>query len=228
MYKTIAKSEKSHKKVMHQIQGLILEGKLKKGDKLPPERQLAELLDVGRPTLKQALSALEALGLIESRHGGGNYVTSDLSNIFNPFTLQYYLAEGKETDIVEFRYLLEVQLARLAAAKATESDISRLAAIVENMKSVESLEERLQENLAFHRELAHINGNVLILTIYDSIIQLVIEQTSLTDGEHFHRSHERILRAIQSGDSSLAGQSMSDHFVAKFPNYQFYNQIHQI
>ncbi len=222
IYTNITENEKSYKKIMNQIQDLMLSGKLKKGDKLPPERQLADLLNVGRPTLKQALSALEALGLIESHHGEGNYVTLDMAAVINPFALKYYLLDGKETDLIEFRYILEVQLAKLAAVKATKSNIDSLNVIVEKMKAYDSLETRLKINLEFHFELAKINENKLIYSIYENILGLVIKQTMLTDGYFFYDSHKLIFDAIKKGDSALAGKAMSDHFVEKFPNYQYY------
>jgi GntR family transcriptional repressor for pyruvate dehydrogenase complex len=225
MFKTVEENKKSYQKIMKQIQNLILTGELKKGDKLPPERQLAETLGVGRPTLKQSLSALEALGIIESRHGGGNYVSSDMSNVFNPFTLQYYLTEGKQSDITEFRYILEVQLAKLAALKATQEDVKNLEDIVKKMKSVKSSKERLELNFKFHLELASINENTLIKSVYEGIIDLVILQTSITDGVHFYESHKEIVNAIKSGDSKLAGDLMSKHFEVKFPNYEYYDKL---
>ena len=99
MFENIQGHEKYYQKIMKQVQDLILAGELKKGDRLPPERKLSEILGVGRPTLKQALSALEAMGIIESVHGGGNYISNNINNIFNPFTLKYYLSEGNEEDI---------------------------------------------------------------------------------------------------------------------------------
>jgi GntR family transcriptional repressor for pyruvate dehydrogenase complex len=225
IFKSVEENKKSYQKIMKQIQDLILEGHLKKGDKLPPERQLAETLGVGRPTLKQSLSALEALGIIESKHGGGNYVSSDMSNVFNPFTLKYYLTEGKQNDITEFRYILEVQLAKLAALKATEDDIKKLDEIVSKMESVKSSDERLILNFKFHLELASINENTLIKSVYESIIDLVLLQTSITDGVHFYESHKEIVDAIKSGDSKLAGELMSKHFEVKFPNYEYYDKL---
>ena len=225
MFKNIEESEKSYQKIMNQIQRLILSGDLKKGDKLPPERSLSENLGVGRPTLKQALSALESLGIIESRHGGGNYISEDLNNVFNTFTLKYYLSKGNKSDILEFRYILEVQLAKLAALKAKKSDIDKLSNIVEKMKKVKSSEERLDLNFKFHLELARVNENTLILSVYESIIELVIMQTMLTDGYHFYEYHKEILNAIEEGDSTLAAKHMSDHFTEKFPNYKYYDKL---
>jgi GntR family transcriptional regulator, transcriptional repressor for pyruvate dehydrogenase complex len=228
MFENIENSEKSYQKIMKQIQDLILKGELKKGEKLPPERQLSEMLGVGRPTLKQALSALESMGIIESRHGGGNYICNNIANIFNPFTLKFYLSEGNHNDILEFRYILEVQFAKLAALKAKEDDTLKLYHIIEQMESVTTTEERLNLNYDFHLEIAKIAGNSLIVSVYESIMDLIIMQTTTTDGYNYHNSHKKIVEAIQSGNPQLAAKIMSDHFSAKFPNYKYYDALNNI
>ena len=84
MFQPIEENVSVYKKVVAQIQEMIMHGELKKGDRLPPERQLAEMLGVGRPALKQAISALEVLGIIRSRQGDGNYITADTVEVINP------------------------------------------------------------------------------------------------------------------------------------------------
>ena len=123
MFQPIEENVSVYKKVVAQIQEMIMHGELKKGDRLPPERQLAEMLGVGRPALKQAISALEVLGIIRSRQGDGNYITADTVEVINPLAMQFYLKNGKMDDILEFRYIMEVQMASLAAAKITEEEI---------------------------------------------------------------------------------------------------------
>ena len=108
MFQPIEENVSVYKKVVAQIQEMIMHGELKKGDRLPPERQLAEMLGVGRPALKQAISALEVLGIIRSRQGDGNYITADTVEVINPLAMQFYLKNGKMDDILEFRYIMEV------------------------------------------------------------------------------------------------------------------------
>lgn len=228
MFESIEGSEKYYQKIMKQIQDLILTGELKKGEKLPPERKLSEMLGVGRPTLKQALSALEALGIIESVHGGGNYICENIDNIFNPFTLKFYLSEGNQEDILEFRYILEVQFAKLAALKVTDYNISVLKEIVENMKEVSNKNLRLKLNYEFHLEIAKIAGNSLIISMYESIMELIIIQTIETDGDNFFDSHKAIVDAIESKKPELAAKTMSDHFSLKFPNYKYYDALYSL
>lgn len=225
MFESIEGHQKYCQKIMKQIQDLILTGELKKGDKLPPERKLSEMLGVGRPTLKQAISALEAMGIVESVHGGGNYISENIDNIFNPFTLNYYLSEGNQEDILEFRYILEVQFAKLATLKITDSDTLKLETIVEQMKVVTSKRMRLNLNYKFHLEIARIADNSLIISMYESIMDLIIQQTLKTDGEDFYESHKNIVEAIKSKKPQLAAKIMSDHFSIKFPNYKYYNAL---
>ena len=102
MFQPIEGNVSIYKKIVAQIQDMIMKGELKRGDRLPPERQLAELLGVGRPALKQAISALEVMGIIRSRQGDGNYITAESVDIITPLAIQFYLNEGKMDDILEF------------------------------------------------------------------------------------------------------------------------------
>ena len=113
MFQPIESNVSVYKKIAAQIQDMIERGELKKGDRLPPERQLA--LQVGRPALKQAISALEMMGVIRSRQGDGNYVASDSVELLNPLAVRSYLDHKNGDDILEFRYIMEVQMAALAA-----------------------------------------------------------------------------------------------------------------
>ena len=115
MFQPIESNVSVYKKIAAQIQDMIERGELKKGDRLPPERQLAEMLQVGRPALKQAISALEMMGVIRSRQGDGNYVASDSVELLNPLAVRSYLDHKNGDDILEFRYIMEVQMAALAA-----------------------------------------------------------------------------------------------------------------
>ena len=88
-----------------------MHGELKKGDRLPPERQLAEMLGVGRPALKQAISALEVLGIIRSRQGDGNYITADTVEVIknrNPKEAAYYMAEHFQNKFPNYQYYMDV------------------------------------------------------------------------------------------------------------------------
>lgn len=134
MFQPIEGNVSIYKKIVAQIQDMIMKGELKRGDRLPPERQLAELLGVGRPALKQAISALEVMGIIRSRQGDGNYITAESVDIITPLAIQFYLNEGKMDDILEFRYIIEVQMASLAAMKITEEQIAEFQRLMDEIR----------------------------------------------------------------------------------------------
>ncbi len=225
MFEQIEGNEKIYKKVMNQIQNLILDGKLTIGQKLPPERQLAEELNVSRPVIKQAISALEVIGVIESRHGNGNYIVSNSGDLFNTAAINFYLNKGNDIDILEFRYILEVKFAGMAALKATPQQLDDIEKILNKMKHVTSSQDRFELNTSFHREIIKISGNLLIISFYDSILELIIKHISFTDGIGFYENHLAIFNAIKERNPQLAARNMAIHFTDKFPNYKYYDQL---
>lgn len=225
MFTPIEANDKLYQKVLRQLEELIKKGELNAGDKLPPERQLAECLGVSRPALKQALSSLEALGVIECRQGDGNYVQPLNKKLFNPVVLSFYEERGTMDDILEVRYILEVQVVKIVAQKASPEQIQLLYEIAEKMKGSHPLESRIALNNDFHSTLVHFSGNPLLTAFYDSILDLVALQIHNTDGENFYLSHKKIVDGIQNRNPILASRMMADHFTAKFPNYQYYTSL---
>ena len=232
MFQPIEGNVSVYKKVVTQIQNMIVSGELKKGDRLPPERQLAEMLNVGRPALKQALSALEVLGIIRSRQGDGNYITSDSVDVLNPLAIRFYLDNGNSDDVLEFRYIMEVQMASLAAMKITEEQIAEFQELMDSMKREirdgEALEKRTFYNNLFHYRIVSICDNHLVKSIYASIMDLISDQISQTDGMHFYESHLKIFEAIKARKPREAAYYMAEHFQNKFPNYQYYLDIEKV
>ena len=230
MFQPIEGNVAVYKKIVAQIQDMIMRGELKKGDRLPPERQLAEMLGVGRPALKQAISALEVLGIIRSRQGDGNYITSDSMEILNPLAVRFYLENGKQDDILEFRYILEVQMASLAASKITDEQIKEFQVLMDEIKEETEngagIEKRKYYNNRFHSHIVSICDNRLIESIYAGILDLIADLISMTDGQDFYSSHLRIFEAIRDHKPREASYYMAEHFRRKFPNYHYYQDIH--
>ena len=112
--------------IMDQIERLILEGKVRPGQKLPSERSLAEEFDVSRPTVREAIQKLEARGLIQRRHGGGTFVAEHVGSTFiDPMMSMIQRSPDGTFDILELRFALESVAAWLAADRATERAASR-------------------------------------------------------------------------------------------------------
>lgn len=225
MFTPINTKDKLYKKVLSQLQELIIDGTLKGGDKLPPERHMAESLGVSRPALKQALSILEALNIVECRQGDGNYILPLTDKLFNPIVLQFYMEKGRTDDILEVRYILEVQTAKLVSLKATPAQLVELDRILERMKDWKTLNDRILLNNEFHSSLIRMGGNPLLTSLYNSILDLIAFQIHNTDGSNFHDSHKRIVEAIRNKNPEEAARCMKQHFSAKFPNYEYYSHI---
>src|SRR5580700_5579656 len=120
--------------VARKIEQLVRCGELKAGDRLPPEPQLAQRLDVSRSSLREALKGLMYLGLIKSRAGDGTYIQSSLTRVLNQhFQWMILLNEVKHLEIYELRKIIEPDVAALAAKRATRADIERLEAALEGM-----------------------------------------------------------------------------------------------
>jgi len=225
MFSEIENKDKLYLRILDQFQELIIAGKLKPGHKLPPERQLAEQLGVSRPALKQALSILEALHIVDCRQGNGNYILPFGGNLFNPIIMGFYTNKGDFDDILEFRFIIEVQIIKLVTLKATEEQIQELDEIVAQMENFQSLETRVELNNRFHYTLIKLSGNPLVTAIYDSIITLIGEQIHTTKGENFRDYHQKIIDGIRSKNPETAASYMIEHFTSKFPNYEYYHKL---
>ena len=122
--------------VIRKVQEMILSGELQEGDKLPPEREMTQRLGIGRPALREGLKSLEMLGLVERRHGLGNFIINKVqASYFEPLSLSFMLNHGTESEIFEMRSCLETYTAAKAAEIATPSDIRSLRAIAQQMVS---------------------------------------------------------------------------------------------
>lgn len=226
MFDEVKREDKIYIKVLKQFQNLLRSPNLKPGDKLPPEREMARMFNVSRPALKQALTILEAQDIIECRQGDGNYVLPMSRNIFNPIVMDFYVNQGNMDDILEFRYLLEVQMIKIVALKITsKEELSGLYETVEQMQNFQPIDVRSELNNKFHYELVMLGGNTLVTAIYDSILDLIGKQIYSTKGEHFKDDHMKIIDAILSNDPSFAANVMRDHLEAKFPNYKYYKWL---
>lgn len=202
--------------ILARIQQGIRDGVLSVGDKLPSERELAESFGVSRNSVREALRALEALGVVDVRHGDGTFINRpDIANLLSPFfdVLQEKGPFLKE--VLEFRRLLEPSLARLAAERATTADLDRLRTILnEHEGRISKARTVVDVDMAFHREIAH--------TAHNSVIQSAFEllSTTLQDFRYLWgegrpassaEAHRAVLAAIENRDGDAAAQAMENH-----------------
>jgi GntR family transcriptional repressor for pyruvate dehydrogenase complex len=194
----------------------IQDGTLKAGESLPPERKMAEELGVSRHTLRQALSSLEGLGLIEIRHGSGIYVTGSASDDAVVRVAEAIIdREGSIAKIVEVRRALEPGIARLAAERRTEENLRTLEPVTTYIRDEEAGLAGV-ESTSFHREIARATQNM----VFDGLMRTLITGPRRAEGfikvipkarDHWEAQHRGIYEAIRDGDPDLAERLMAEH-----------------
>jgi GntR family transcriptional regulator, transcriptional repressor for pyruvate dehydrogenase complex len=201
--------------VAKQLLDHLTSGNYSPGTRLPPERQLANSLGVGRSTLREALAALDVLGLLDVRPGSGTYLAADSSELL-PQAIKWSLTLGqpRTRDLVEVREYLEVVTARLAAERATDDDIARLEETVVAMRDAGGdVDAFVKADLAFHFEAARIAANTVLQDILHSIRSLLavwFDQTLRVPGtiEATLVEHEAVYEAIATRSPDLAERRM--------------------
>ena len=179
----------------------ILEGSLKPGDRLPPERELATELGVSRPSLREAIQKLSSKGMLQSRQGGGTYVIGRLEQSFSdPWQAMMGSHPNLREDLLEFRRMLEGQAAEWAAERATEADLQRLEQAFEAMNAAfegGDLDRRSASDIAFHQAVGEAAHNALIGHLSAALLRLMHDNIRLNLGE---------LMGIPAANALLASQ----------------------
>ena len=204
--------------IIEQVRDMITSGRLKPGDRLPAERDLAQTLSVGRSAVREAIRALESLGLVEARPGEGTFVTMrGESAERDPISTALYQAWNTQRKLFEVRQVIEPDLAALAARRATTEHIEKLRAILNEQEAgIRNGESGGKQDTMFHYVTAEATGNEVLVQIMDSLMDLLSKtrEASLQQGERRAQSlkqHRAILHAIEVRNPLLAERRMRDH-----------------
>ncbi|ROQ39662.1 GntR family transcriptional repressor for pyruvate dehydrogenase complex [Frondihabitans sp. PhB188] len=204
--------------VVKQLISLLTGGELTPGSRLPPERQLAEELGVGRSAVREALAALEILGIVSVRPGSGTYLRDSTSELL-PTTLSWglMLSASRTRELIEVRGALEIQAAAFAASRITDDEVEMLARHIETMKeSLDDLDRFVEADVRFHLQIAASADNVVLRDLLQSVrslLRLWVER-GLRDrdqGAVALREHMAIYEAIAAHDSVAAEAAMRVH-----------------
>ena len=204
--------------VVNRILDLIRTGMLRAGDRLPSERDLIEILDISRPSLREALRALSILGVVDTRHGGGAYVTNlEARTLLAPLDFFLALSEANLTDAFDSRRVVELEIVRKAAGKATADDIDDLNGMLVAHEKVLSdpVAFRILDS-RFHARLSATAGNVVLERIAYGLYNmgLDVRRRATKNLSLIRRSlgeHTRIVRSIEAHDPVEAVAAMSLH-----------------
>jgi GntR family transcriptional regulator, transcriptional repressor for pyruvate dehydrogenase complex len=200
------------------IKEVILSGKLHPGERLPPERELAEMLGVSRPTVRESIRALVAMNILESRHGAGTFVASlETGQLLEPLQFVLSRAERVLGDLFETRLVLEPPIAALAATRASEKEAAAILSCARGAERIgDSPRQLLELDVRLHALIAKASHNLLLAGLHESISALAVESRNLTVElpgvvRRSVHDHEAIAQAISERDPDRAREAMRRH-----------------
>ena len=206
--------------VIFQLREMIHRGDLRPGDRLPPERDLAKLLGVSRPTLRDGLGSLAAAGVLHSRRGAGTFVVKTegppaLDS--NPLRLMASFHGFTTFETFEARKSLEMAIAGLAAKRASSEQLAQMSdTIAEMFASLDDPAQYLVHDMAFHQTVAAASGNRILTSLMNMLASILLEVKSQTvkcprDLQESAEMHRNIYRAIRKRDVAAASAAMREH-----------------
>jgi len=214
-------SETLSTSVVRQIELLILRGILRPGERLPSERELSERLGVSRPSLRDAVAALQDQGLLTSRAGAGIFVAEVLGSAFSPALTRLFATHDEAVfDYLSFRRDIETLAAERAARLGSDSDLQVIQAIFDKMVTARKPEEEARYDAQFHSAIIEAGHNVVMLHMMRSMFELL--QTGVfynrqvmfkqrTTRQALLDQHRAINDALQARDPNAAGAAIKAH-----------------
>ena len=214
------KTESLRSQVYRQLKAQLAKGVWKAGERLPSESELCATFGVSRVTVRAAIQQLEILGLVETRHGGGNFVR-DFSTIQAMDTLHPLIQINENQDIItvlEYRKIIEKGTIALAVPKVSEADIAYLEETYATMVRLPDSGDRIRQAEAdhlFHYRLAQIAQNPIVVKVHELINVILssamLDVVGLLGTELGLRYHRQLIDAIQRGDKALCERLMEAH-----------------
>jgi len=216
--------QKTYKSIVEQIVRLIKSEELVKGDQLPGERDLADMFGVSRASVREALSALEIIGLIEIRQGKGTFITDlNIAPFINTITPLFLRDDNMESDLLNFRKIIELEAVRVAATKSEKRNHKPLENVLQEMKNSLDADDFIrgaQADINFHKIILEITDNYILQKAAECIAQMLESsiifnrEKILNTGENavvLYNQHVAIYEAIRDGEPTLAVENMDIH-----------------
>ncbi|NMM63116.1 FadR family transcriptional regulator [Clostridium sp. P21] len=214
------RNTKVYEQVIEQIKNMIIDGTLKKGDKLPSERELVEHLQVSRTSIREALRALQIIGLVECRQGEGNYIRESFENsLFEPLSMMFMLQKSSSSEIMEIRKIIEVETTALASQRITDEELQHMKILLDTINSNNEV-DNVKIDKEFHYKIAKASKNYLIINILNAISSLMDEvikdarRRILVDEDNrevLFKQHDDIYKALRAHNPKKASEAMKKH-----------------
>ncbi|MPM35277.1 Pyruvate dehydrogenase complex repressor [bioreactor metagenome] len=215
-------SDKAYKRVVHYFQDELMAGTLKRGEKLPPERDLADQLGVGRNSVREALRTLSLLGFITSIQGAGNFVSCDVEiNFFESIRMMMMMGEIDYRQLNQFRHGLEYEAVVLAARNITREQLEILESLVAQMQVETDAVKNVEMDRKFHQIVSQASGNQLIIITCQAMAKTINEFIGTMNqrmishrryGGKLRKFHQSIVTALREHNAKKAARAMDGHF----------------
>lgn len=212
-------TEKVYHLVIEHIKNLAESGEVEFGSKIPSERELMSTLGLSRNSVREALRCLENMGIIESRHGQGNFLVNHVGNsLGSVFSILLVTQQSNYIEISQLRRFVEIGAYLLASRQAKEEELERLAYFLEELECC-SPEERPKKDKNFHDELIKISGNNLLGILNDALSDMferVISEASARAGqaewEKLRDCHRRVYENLRKKDVQEGIKAIREHY----------------
>ena len=222
---TPIKTKRLYEEIVEQIKQLVTEGRLKPGDKLLAERELAEQFQVSRASVREAIRTLEMLGIIDIRPGEGTFIRdTDTDDIIRPLAMFLAVERSSHLDMFEMRRIFETANASLAAERATDEELDQIGAMLESMRerlNVLDPEKGQEYDAAFHYAVAEATHNSLLIRLFktvseefskaNSVARRKLYQGNAGNAQKLIDQHSEIYEAIRSRSPKAAHDAMLAH-----------------
>lgn len=221
MFEKIENKPSNYQNIVEQIKKMIITGKLKRGDKLPSERELSNLFGVSRASIREAIKALEVLGVLESRQGEGNFIVDNLKRTTcDNILLIYNLNNGTVKDIMQLRKCIEMESVANIINNCSDEEIMKLKEIVNQFNNASDFDSLYASDLQFHTKIISLSGNVLFKYLGEALSYLIKSNIKLISDiihryypkDELYRNHNDIMNAIEARDLAAAEIAIRKHY----------------
>lgn len=224
--------EKSYTKIINYVKKEVLDGALRPGDQLPPERELAEVLGVSRNSVREGLRTLDNMGVIKSFHGSGNFIAGNFEETMTELmTFMYMLKDMNMNHISEFRHALEWQAMNLAVHKATEQQKKKMMEYYKKLIEADKEEVRVKYDKAIHYLLIEASMNDYMISNYKALTNIMDRYIPTMRGkiiegmksdERLVDAHRKMVEGFVEGNYLKGRQGLNLHFryIKEYQDYK--------
>ena len=215
-------------KIVDQIIGCVISGEFKPGEKIPTEQEFVEIMGVSRNSLREAIKILISYGILEIKRPGGTYVCKGYSSkMLDPLVYGLIIGGDTSKDVVQLRRIVEIGIMNTALDVVTEEGIESISVKLEDLKDkigkgVKYIDEIVDADVAFHREISLVIMNPLVEIVYDMITKItlfsrkktILKSIEESNGESMVRVHQNLFDVLKNKNKDNLINAIEDTYIS--------------